>query len=127
MRTLFGREPATIAALVSSLVLLLTAFGLDLSAEQIAGTNAVVDGLLAVYVAWGVRETLSGAILQLGKAVLTLLVGFGANLGPDRTSAILGFLTLATGVVLRTQLTAVQPAPGSPAVVPGSDPVTVVG
>ena len=126
MRTIFGRQPAVIAGLIESAVLVLTTFGLDWTSEQITVTNAAVSAVLAVYVAWGVKETLSGALVQLGKAVLMLLAGFGANLGPERTSALLGFLTLAVSAWNMTAQTAIVPAPGSPPVVAGSDPVTVV-
>jgi hypothetical protein len=126
MRRIFGREPALIASVLEGLVLLITAFGLDLTGEQIAGVNAVTSLVLAAYVAWGVYDKAAAALLQLLKAFLVLLAGFGVNVGPERTAALVGLSTALIAAFARTQVTAVVPPAPKPAV-PGSVAVTDVG
>lgn len=125
MRKIFGREPALIAGVIESAVLGVTAFGLDLSSEQIASVNGVVSVLLVVYVAWGTYDKAAAALLQLLKAGLVLLAGFGVNVGPERTAALVGLATALVAAFARTQVTAVVQPAARPAV-PGSVPVTDV-
>lgn len=115
MRTIFGREPALIASVIEGIVLLITAFGLDLSAEQIASVNAVASLVLALYVAWGTVNEAAGVLLQLVKAGLVMLAGFGWNVGPERTAAIIGVVTAIVAAYQRTQVTAISPTPVRPA------------
>lgn len=111
MKRIFGRDPALIAALIEGLVLAATTFGLDWTSEQIVTVNAVVAVALSVYVAWGTYDTTTAALLQLLKAGLVLLAGFGVHVGPDRTAALVGLAVALTAAFSRTQLTAVEPAP----------------
>lgn len=45
---MFSREPVAIAALVRAVILFATAFGLKLSAEQVAAIMLVVEAVLAL-------------------------------------------------------------------------------
>ena len=57
MLKLIQSEPAAIAGLVQTLVLLVTSFGLHLSAEQIGAINAATAAILAVMVRGYVTPT----------------------------------------------------------------------
>ena len=57
MGTLFGREPAAIAAFIAIAVNLAITFGLNLSADQVALINALVVAGLALIVRQSVTPT----------------------------------------------------------------------
>jgi hypothetical protein len=125
MRKIFGRDPALIATLLEGLILAATTFLTDWNAETVGSIQAVVTLALALYIKWGTVTEATAVILQLGKALLVVLVTFGVNLPPDRQAVILGLLAAAVGAFTRTQVTAVVPPPPVP-VAPGSVPVTEV-
>jgi hypothetical protein len=45
---MFGREPVLILGLVRAIVVLVVAFGFDLSADQVAGIYLVAEAILSV-------------------------------------------------------------------------------
>jgi hypothetical protein len=47
---IFDREPALILGALGAIITLVTAFGLDLTAEQVAGINAAAVAVLSVIV-----------------------------------------------------------------------------
>lgn len=47
---IFQREPALILGAVGAIITLVTAFGLDLNGEQVAGINAATVAILSVIV-----------------------------------------------------------------------------
>ena len=52
-------EPAILSALVAAVIALVTAFGLDLTAEQVASIMAVTVAVLALFVRSAVTPTAS--------------------------------------------------------------------
>ena len=54
---IFGREPALVAGAVMALVNLAVLFGVDLTADQIAGINTALAAVLAVVVRRAVTPT----------------------------------------------------------------------
>jgi hypothetical protein len=125
VRTIFGRDPALIAALLEGIVLAATTFLTDWDAETVGVIQLVVTLVLALYVKWGTVTEVTAVILQLSKALLVLLVTFGVNLSADRQAVLLGLVAAAVAAFTRTQVTAITPPPPVP-VVPGSTPVTEV-
>lgn len=123
-RRIFGRDPALIAALIEGVVLAITTFLTDLSADDVGKVQIVLTLLLALYVKWGTVTEATAVILQLGKALLVAVGVFGLHIPPDRQAVLLTVLIAAVGAFTRTQVTAVVP-PNVP-VVPGSTPVTDV-
>lgn len=70
MGTIFGREPAAIAAFIGAIIALLTSFGLHLTAEQIGSIMAVVTLLLGLIVRSVVTPT-TAPKLDPGTAVIS--------------------------------------------------------
>mgnify|MGYP003519911597 FL=1 len=68
MGTIFGREPAAIAAFIAIAVNLAITFGLQLSADQVALINALVVAGLALIVRQSVTPT-SAPTLAAGTTV----------------------------------------------------------
>lgn len=68
MGTIFGREPAAIAAFISIAVNLAITFGLKLSADQVALVNALVVAGLALIVRQSVTPV-SSPVLPQGTVV----------------------------------------------------------
>lgn len=68
MGTIFGREPAAIAAFIAIAVNLAITFGLNLSADQVALINALVVAGLALIVRQSVTPT-SEPVLPAGTTV----------------------------------------------------------
>lgn len=124
MRKVFGREPAVIVALIEGLILAASTFLTSWTAETVGVVQLVATLLLAVYIKWGTVEEVTSVILQLGKAVLVLLVTFGVNLSADRQAVLLGLLAAAVAAFTRTQVSAIVPPPATPTV-PGAVPVDV--
>lgn len=102
-KTIFGREPAAIVALIEGALALAVTFGLDLTSEQIGLTVAVVTAVFGVFTAYATTETLLGAVTGLIKAVAAVAIGFGAHLAPEQTGALVAFVTVVFGLYQRTQ------------------------
>lgn len=66
---MFSREPVAIAALVRAVVLCATAFGLKLSAEQIAGIMLVVEAILGIITRQSVtpNQTVADNFVRTGR------------------------------------------------------------
>lgn len=109
------REPAlTATSLLTPLVGLILLFTADLSAEQQAAWNATavaVAGLITAAIA--VHDRLAPAVMGLAQAVLALLTVYGFGLSAEQSTAVTGFLALAVGAYIRTQVTAPEAAPGT--------------
>lgn len=109
---LFGREPAVLAELVASLLVLLNLFLLPgLNDTLQAAINAVVLAAASVYVAVKVRSDNLLPLLVGGfKAVIALIVTAGIDLTVPQQAAALTFVSLALGLFVRSQVTAPVPA-----------------
>src|SRR4051794_11156749 len=93
---IFGREPAAWVGLIEAVLALLMAVRvIKISSEQEGLILACVAAALAVYVAWVTTHTMLAVVVGFVKATLALLVGFGLDLQPDQTAAILAFATVA--------------------------------
>lgn len=105
---IFGREPAVLASLVEALLALLVSFhvlafvGIDTQPELML-TMGVVNGLVAVYVAYVTRDTLLGAAVGLIKAGVAFGAIYGLSISTEQTGTLIAFATVAIGMYQRTQ------------------------
>lgn len=107
---IFGREPALWLALVSIVVKTLSAFVVDVSADQQAVINAVAAAVVGVAIAVMVHDGLSAAVIGLAQAVVALAVGFGLHWSADQQAVVMSLVAAAVGMFVRTQVTAPVPA-----------------
>jgi hypothetical protein len=111
---IFGREPALVLGLVSALVQMLVAFGLDWSDTQTAAVNAAAAAVLGVVTAFlTARDQLVPAILGLTQAAITLGLAFGLDLTQEQASMVMATVAALAALVVRTQVTAVVAHDGS--------------
>lgn len=109
---IFGREPAVLAELVASLLVLLNLFFLPSLGDTLqAAINAVVLALASVYVAIKVRsDNLLPILVGAFKVIIALIVTAGVDLTVPQQAAALTFVSLAAGLFVRTQVDAPVPA-----------------
>ncbi|WP_228980097.1 hypothetical protein [Streptomyces sp. DH12] len=85
---IFGREPVVILALVSILLKLGAAYGLDVSADQQGSIMAVLSCLVAAATAVVLKTgAVYAALVNVGQAVLWLVMAFGMRM-PAETQAL---------------------------------------
>ena len=97
-------EPASLAGLAEAvLALLLSLSMLGLSNERVGLIMGVVTALAAVYTAYVTKETLLAVLVQLVKASAALAAGYGFELNPATTAAIIAIVTVVAGFYQRTQ------------------------
>lgn len=106
MKTIFGKQPAFWLGVIGGfLAFLLTlddvARELHLTDERVGGIMAVLFGLLGVYEAYVVRDTMLAALTAAGKAIIALLLAYGLEVSPDTAAAALGLLALLGGAFVR--------------------------
>lgn len=103
---IFGKQPAFWLGIIGAfLAFLMTldevARELHLTDERVGGIMAVLFGVLGVYEAWVVRDTMLAALSAVGKAIIALLLAYGLEVSPDTAAAALGFLAVIGGVFVR--------------------------
>lgn len=99
-------EPALWAALVSSGVQFVAAFFLPLSNTQVSVINAVVIAAAGLYVAFTTVSidrggSIKAAILGVLQALVSLGAGFGYDLAPEQTVALMSFVGFVSAVFIR--------------------------
>ena len=108
------REPALIVvSLLPPLVSTLLLFLADLSPEAQAGWNGgalALSGLVTA--ALVARDRLAPAVLGFAQAVMSLLTVYGFALSAEQSTAVMGFVSLAVGMYVRTQVMAKVDADG---------------
>ena len=116
MRLSALREPALIVvSLLPPLVSTLLLFTADLSAEAQAAWNALALALSGLVTAALVaRDRLAPAVLGFAQAVLAMLTVWGLALTAAQSTGVMGFVTVAVGMYVRTQVTARVGADGAP-------------
>lgn len=100
---IFGREPAMLAEVAASLLVVLHLFVLPDFTPVVQGTvNAVILALASIYTAYKVQsDSLLPAVLGGFKALVAMVVAFGLPLDSAQQAGILTFLSLAAGLVVR--------------------------
>lgn len=101
---LFGREPAVIAELIASLLVVLNLFllpGLDDVVQ--AAINAVVLAAASVYIAIRVKsDNLLPVLVGFFKVAIALIVTLGVPLTVPQQAAALTFISLLAGIFVRS-------------------------
>jgi hypothetical protein len=116
MKTIFGKQPALWLGLIqAALAFVLTlhqiAGDLHLTDERVGTIMAVLFALVGAYEAWVLRDTMLTAITALAKAVIALLIAYRLEVSPDTAAAVLGFLAIASGLIVRDRTSPlVQPS-----------------
>lgn len=102
----FGREPVLILAVVSIVLKLGAAYGLDVSETQQTLVNTVLACAVAVASAWVLRNGAVGAaIMQFSSALLALFVGFGLDMSSEAQAGWMSLVAAVLAVVERPQVT----------------------
>lgn len=110
MLKLLGREPALWLALVAVVVQTVSAFWIDVSADQQAWINAVAVAVVGLVTAVVTRDGISAAVLGLAQAVLALAVGYGLDWSADQQGIAMSLVAAVVSMFVRTQVTAPIPA-----------------
>lgn len=110
-----SRDPAFYVMLAATVIRLVAAFIVDLSADQQTWLNAgvaAVGGLVVAF--WVKRDGQIAALTGLASALLAIAVGFGANIDAEGQAAIMSFVGVAAAAFIRTQVVAPVAATGTP-------------
>jgi uncharacterized protein (DUF697 family) len=111
---IFGREPALILGVVSAILQMLVAFGLDLSDGQTAAINAASAAVLAVITAaLTARDQLVPVLVGLAQAAITLGLAFGLDWTQEQVAMVMATIAALAALVVRPQVTAVVAHDGS--------------
>lgn len=108
---LFGREPALILGLVAVVVKVVSAFVVDVTADQQAWINAVAAAAVGLILAVMVHDGVGAAVLGLVQATIALAVGFGLDWSADQQAVVMSLVAAVVAMFDRTQVTAPVPAP----------------
>ena len=115
----FGREPALWLAAFSGVVMLFSAFVLQLSDRQQAVTNAVAAALAGLITAWVLhREGILAAVLGLIQAGLAFAAEFGWNMNSEKQASLMAGIALVLGLFVRQNAQAPIDANMQPVVEP---------
>lgn len=109
-----SRDPAFYVTLFATVVRLVAAFWIDLSADQQTWLNAgaaAAGGLVVAF--WVRREGQIAALTGFATALLAIAVGFGADISAEGQAAIMSFVGVAAAAFIRTQVTAAVSADGA--------------
>jgi hypothetical protein len=109
-----SRDPAFYTVLATTVIRLLAAFWIDLTADQQTWLNAGVAAAGGVVIAiWVRRDGQIAALTGFASALLAIAVGFGANIDAEGQAAIMSFVGVAAAAFIRTQVTAPVNAVGN--------------
>lgn len=112
MIRILERYPAAILGIISAVLQLLVAYGMDLSSTEIGAINAAVAAVLGVATALLIaRERLLPAILGLGQAAVNVLIAFGV-ISAHQAPAWMAILAAAAAAFAHTQVHASIDAAG---------------
>lgn len=107
---IFGREPATVLALIAICVKLTAAFGWDASTETQAWVNGAAAAAVGILVAIIANDGVGAAVIGFAQAALALAVGLGLDWSSEKQAVVLTAVTIVVGMWDRTQVTAPVPA-----------------
>lgn len=117
-----SRDPVFYTNLVAAIVMFISGFLINLTADQQAVLNGVALAVAGLVSAWKVSDGQLALVVNLFKALIALGLGFGLHLTPEQQATLI-ILVQAVGVgFIRTQVGAPVPPPASTA-----QPVLPVG
>lgn len=115
----FGRDPVWYTNLIAVVITALAVFGLNLTADQQGGLNAVVVAVAGVIIAVKLRsEGQLALVVHLVQAVIALGLSFGLHLAPEQQLVLVALVQAIGSGFLRTQVTAPVPKTIDGTVVP---------
>ena len=104
---LFGREPALLLGFAAAALKLLTAFGLDVTADQQTLINAALAALVGVWLAIVAHNgAWAAALMQLAQTAMALFVGFGLDWSTEKQGYVMATVAALLALFERTQITA---------------------
>lgn len=114
----FQREPAILyMSLVAPLAQLILILWPDLPAPTQTILSAAIPAAMGLVVAFLVRaENLVPAAVGFAQAILAVVISYGIPMTNDQQSAVLAFISLAAGIVIRDRV--VAPVPADPPAIP---------
>lgn len=112
---IFGREPALIAAFLTSAIAVISALIFPLTDEQQGVLNALIVALFGfITAALLAHEKFVPALVGLIKAAIAVAISFGLHLTPEAQSVVLTFVAAAAALWCRPQVVASVPAEEAP-------------
>jgi hypothetical protein len=113
----FNREPAAIGAVVIAVVSVFATWpNTVVDGDNLPLIIAIIDGVVALAVAWAVRPIAPSLIIAITTPLAALLAGYGVDLPPALIGVVNTLLVPALlGLVARQQ----QTPKASPATTPG--------
>lgn len=104
---IFNREPALILGFAAAALKLLTAFGLNVNADQQTVINAVLAAAVGVWLAVVAHNgAWAAALMQLAQAVMALFIGFGLDWSAEKQGYVMASVAALLALFERTQITA---------------------
>ncbi|MFG2532819.1 hypothetical protein [Streptomyces sp. NPDC048516] len=103
---IFGREPALILSFIAILVKVVSAFALEVTADQQAWINAVAAAAVGLILAVMAHDAIGAAVLGFVQAVVALAVGFGLDWSADKQAVFMSLAAALVAMFDRTQVTA---------------------
>jgi hypothetical protein len=104
---IFGREPVLWYALLTAILQVANAFMWDWSTEQQGLVNAGIAAVLGLAAALTtIKERIVPAAVGLLQSVVSIAVGFGANIAPEQQSMIMAVIAAAAALFVRQQVLA---------------------
>lgn len=103
---IFGREPALILAFIAGLVQVVSSFVLPLTTEQQAWLNGAAAAVMGLITAVMVGDGVQAAVLGLIQGLLSLAVGFGLDIPPDKQSVLMAAVAAGVALWVRDRVTA---------------------
>lgn len=120
MPKIFGREPALWLSLVAIAIQTVSAFVIDVSADQQAWINAAAAAVVGLAVAVMTGDGVVAGILGLAQAALALAVGYGLDWSTSQQGIAMALVAAVVGMFTRTQVTAPVKALKRPTVRPAA-------
>lgn len=107
-RQFLGRDPAALLAALQAALTLALSFGwlawAGLSTQtDLALLLAVLNGVSALYLAWGTTETALSAVVELFKALVAFATIFGLSISVEETALAIVLINAIATAFLRTQ------------------------
>ncbi|MFH9425980.1 hypothetical protein [Streptomyces sp. NPDC017529] len=103
---ILGREPALILGLVAIIVKVVSAFLIEVTADQQAWINAVAAAAVGLALAVMTHDAIGAAVLGFVQAVVALAVGFGLDWSADQQAVVMSLAAVVVAMFDRTQVTA---------------------
>jgi hypothetical protein len=114
---ILNREPAAIGAVIIAVVSVLATWpNVLVSGENLPTVIALVDGVVALAVAWAVRPMMPSLLIAITTPLVALLAGYGVDFPPALIGTVNALLIPALlGLVARAQQTPkASPVPTTP-------------